>query len=460
MEESNSLFIDREFAPKITGEEAARLMPLINDFVDSYQEKDPSVPTEQWLQNKLAQYLPTELAATSATEIVTTVRTQQEQKESLKHAIFDGRSKEGWFAYTVQSAVAHMGTEYVAQYLQSLDAAMSGANAALYDTLLTGAANGNPNLDGLIAEQYHVQTFNLNAEAAGSPYRAVVPEHGYGEIRIVDGNGQTVAQYQSRYGADAKAGEVLRAPDGTTSNPLTKDQAKQLQQEAQNGNWRGLDWNEYQLKDLAMGVGKQAAHTALLAVAIGAGFSIANSLWQDEKIKPSQVMADALRSGADAGLIAAVAGAVKVGAEKGILRFIPQGTPAGIIANVVFVGFENAKILSDYAQGTISLPQCLGEMEMTTVSTTAGIVLSGWTAAQVGGVCGLVFGPVGAAFGSVLGGIAGFMGGAKVGQAMVRALWMLRQRTGGLVPAMMVGAKNVKAGVESFCQKLSNISNN
>lgn len=31
-------------------------------------------------------------------------------------------------------------------------------------------------LDGFIAEQYHAQTFNLNAEATGSQYRAKVLE--------------------------------------------------------------------------------------------------------------------------------------------------------------------------------------------------------------------------------------------------------------------------------------------
>lgn len=63
-------------------------------------------------------------------------------------------------------------------YLQGLDAALADANASLYRTIRTQAGAGpisqNPNLDGFIAEQYHAQTFNLNAKASGSPYRAKV----------------------------------------------------------------------------------------------------------------------------------------------------------------------------------------------------------------------------------------------------------------------------------------------
>ena len=211
-----------------------------------------------------------------------------------------------------------------------------------------------------------------------------------------------------------------------------------------------------------MGIGRQAAQTALLAAAIGAGFSIAQSLWQDDKIRVSQVAKEALTAGADAGILAAVAGAVKVAAEKGILRFIPKGTPAGVIANVVFVGFENAKILSDYAQGYTTLPVCLSRMEMTTVTTVAGIALSGWTGAQLGGVIGLVFGPVGTAVGGVVGGIAGFMAGAKAGELVVKAVQKLRKKTGGILPATVTGVKtaglHVKTGIENFCGNLRNLS--
>lgn len=59
---------------------------------------------------------------------------------------------------------------------------------------------------------------------------------------------------------------------GTTSKALTKQSEKELQKEAQSGNWNDLNWNEYRSKDLALGIVKQAAQAALMGAAIGIGF--------------------------------------------------------------------------------------------------------------------------------------------------------------------------------------------
>ena len=73
---------------------------------------------------------------------------------------------------------------------------------------------------------------------------------------------------------EKKSSNVIEAPDGTTSKPLSKEKAKQMQEEAQSGNWSELNWNEYQVKDLAMGIGKQAGAAALQGAVIGAGMTV------------------------------------------------------------------------------------------------------------------------------------------------------------------------------------------
>ena len=99
------------------------------------------------------------------------------------------------------------------------------------------------------------------------------------DVVIVDGEGKIVKRYQCKYGQDShatgemfekgdyrgqgklipdgqeiekKSSNVIEAPDGTTSKPLSKEKAKQMQEEAQSGNWSELNWNEYQVKDLAI----------------------------------------------------------------------------------------------------------------------------------------------------------------------------------------------------------------
>ena len=109
-----------------------------------------------------------------------------------------------------------MSAQETAKYLTGLDNALQTANESLYSTITTqaGAISQNPRLDGFIAEQYHAQTFNLNAEATGSQYRAKVLEpngNGYAknsvDIVIVDANGKVVKRYQSKYCKYAKETE-------------------------------------------------------------------------------------------------------------------------------------------------------------------------------------------------------------------------------------------------------------
>lgn len=291
------LAIDEDLAPQISADEAQALKPIQKKFMESYLEHRDSTPVDEWLRTEMAENLPDRSAeeiAQMSNEIITTLKVQEEKKASLEKAVANGRSKESWFASEMKSATSYMSAQETARYLQRLDGALTNANESLYRTLHTqaGVISQNPHLDGFIAEQYHAQTFNLNAEATGSPFRAKVLEptgNGYAknsvDIVIVDEDGQIVRRYQSKYCKDAEAtarafehgdyrgqqklvpeGQeqdiakkvttVIEAPDGTSSTPLSKERAKELQEEAQSGKWNDLNWNEYKAKDLAIGISK------------------------------------------------------------------------------------------------------------------------------------------------------------------------------------------------------------
>jgi hypothetical protein len=386
-----------------------------------------------------------------------------------------------------------MSTQEAAKYLTNLDMALQQANESLYRTITTqaGTVSQNPRLDGFIAEQYHAQTFNMNAEATGSPYRAKVLEpngNGYAknsvDIVIVDGEGKVVRRYQSKYCKDAKATEqafehgdyrgqqklvpegqegdivkksttVLEAPDGTTSNSLTKSRAEQMRDEAQSGNWNDLNWNEYATKDLAIGIGKQAGYAALQGAAIGVGFDVAQKLWNGESIDADEVVETAFVSGADFGVKAAAAGALKVGVEKEIIKVIPKGTPAGTIANIAYVVIEDVKVLGKMATGELTMKEGIEKLEQTTVSTAAGLVAMGKGAA-IGAAMGTVFGPVGTAVGGFIGGTAGYMAGSKVGEAVVKCAQKVRDVEKKVAKTVVSGVKSVASsvasGVKSICR--------
>lgn len=503
-EDKYDLMIDESDAPILIEDECKSVKPIVEDFIEAFTDNKEK-PVETWLAFKMQEHLPDrkpEEIDVMVKEITASLEVTENKKTSLDKAINDGRSKESWFASEVKTATSAMSAQESAKYLAGLDHALENANESLYRTVTTQAGNisQNPNLDGFIAEQYHAQTFNLNAEARGSKYRAKVLEPqgtAYAknsvDIVIVDENGKVIRRYQSKYCKDPKATQnafeqgdyrgqqklvpegqdadihkktttVLEAPDGTTSNPLTKSRAEQMRDEAQSGNWNDLNWNEYAMKDLAVGIGKQAGYAALQGAAIGTGFDVAQKLWNGEEIKANEVVENALKSGADFGVKAATGGALKVAAEKGLITVIPKGTPAGTVANIAFVAVENVKILGKVATGKYTLREGIEKIEQTTAATTAGLMAMGEGAA-VGAAIGTVFGPVGSAVGGFLGGAVGYMAGSKVGETVVKCAQNIRKKVYDVAGKMASKAVNaaksvassVASGARSFCSAVASI---
>lgn len=471
VEETVDLLIDEEYRPILTEDECKKLKPIITDFINCYIKHKDS-PVEKWLGQRIQLYLP-ELTPDEikkiTEEIVSSIKISEQKKLELNQHISQGRDSETWFADEIQKAASASSVHNTAEYLSGLDSAIFRTNSELYSTITTKAGNisQNPCLDGFIAEQYHAQTFNLNAEATGSPYRAkVLTPDGKGfaknsvDIEIVDGNNHVVRKYQSKYYKDAKATEaafkagdyrgqsklvpegqqdkigkkcstVIEAPDGTKSNPLSKENAQKLRDEAQSGNWNDFNWDKYKAKDLAKGIGKQAGFAALQGAAIGVGFDIAHKLWNGEEVKGEEVVQTALISGADFGVKAAAAGALKVGVEKEIIKTIPKGTPASTLADIAFVAIENAKVCWKVIKGDLSLREGYEEIKMTTVSTIAGMAArekGSIIGEKIGKAIGTVFGVPGRAIGSFIGATVGYMAGSKFGQAVVKGARKFKEK--------------------------------
>lgn len=491
--EKDYLLIDEVYAP-VTEDDFENLQPIVEDFIESY-EQNQDRPVEEWLSEKLHAELPDktqEEVQNMAKEIVESVRTFESTKESLSETLATGRSKESWFAEQVKTATSRMSVEQTVQYLQSLDNAVNTANEALARTIKTqaGQVSQNPSLNGFIAEQEHVQSFNMNAAARGSEYRARVLEpngQGYAknsvDMVIEDANGKIVRRYQAKYCRDAeatqkafeqgdyrgqqslapeeqiehmtrKATDHMEAPDGTSSNPLTKERAVQMQEEARSGKWNDKNWNNYKTKDIAVGIGKQAGQAALLGAVIGAGTEVVEKLWKGEKIEGKEVAKKAIEGGTDFGVKTAITGAIKAGVEKGVIKCIPKGTPAGAIANVVFVGVENAKILYKYGKGEITGSQALEKMEETTVSAAGGMIAMGYGAAKGGAIGMAVGGPVGAVIGGFIGGTVAYMAGSAAGKVVVAAR---RKVTSVAKKAISSVVQATKSSVSTVASTVANV---
>lgn len=476
------LLIDEKFRSTVPEEEFQQLKPILIDFIKT-AAKNQDKPIETWLIPKMQEQLPEktpEEIQQITEELLSAIKITEEKQASLTAAVANGRSKESWFASEIRQYASHMSTQASMEYVKSLDQALTNANEALRGTFTTqtGAINQNPNLDGYLAEQWHAQTFNLNAEAQGSPYFAEVkeppPGSAYGknsvDIVIKDQTGHEVRRYQAKYCKTADAtnralhagnyrgqrklvpadqkeyipnsSDVIEAPDGTTSEPLTKRKAMKLRDSAQNQKWQNLTWNEYNMKDVAIGIGKQAGFSALQGAAAGTGIYVAQKIFNGEKINKDELIEYAIRSGADTGIKAAAASALKVGMEKNIISFIPKGTPVSVLANIANIAVENLKILSKIASGELSFKDGIDKMKQIAVSTAAGMAVS-TEGAAIGAAIGTVFGPVGTFIGGCIGGAIGFAIGSELGEVFVKTAKKIRDMTKPMATEVWSSSRSV-----------------
>lgn len=476
----------------ITDKEAKELYKLEKTFIKSYLSYKDKMELNDWLSFELKKHLTDkndEDIKNISNEIIETLVNIEENKASLRKAMDNGRSKESWFESTLRKSNTHMSISDYGNYLFELDNVVAQANEALISEITNQSGNisMNPNLDGFIAEHNHVNSFNMEATLKGSEYRAGVlqpkPGEVYGknsvDIVIKDGTGKIVRKYQSKYCKDSSATEnafksgdyrgqrklipdgqdvdggvtQIESPDGKIkSNKFSKEDAKQHQNEIQNGKYKPVDWNNYNTKELALNIGKEASKNALYGAGISVGFYIAQKAIEGEDIEANEVVEVALKSGADIGVKSAIAGAIKVGAEKGIIKVIPKGTPAGIIVNIVNIGIENARICKKVIDGELTVKEALDEMEINTVSMVCGMVAAGEGAA-IGGTIGSVLGPLGTIVGGFLGGTIGYMAGSEVGKVVTKGAQKVRE-------VVRETVTNIASSVKEVASRgLSSVSN-
>lgn len=481
----------------ITVEEVKEIRVIEERFLQAYKEKEETDTEGRWLLAQIRKELPEteeDKICSMAEEILQTVDGYDHNLRDLEKSCKEGKTKESWFAGKITEAAKGMTVTEFGNYLNGINQTLSNANAQMMRTITASSGNVSQcmNLDGFIAEQYAVNTFNANAKLNGSRFYAEVKVPGLGETYgknsfdtvIMDSStGKTVHQYQFKFGKDAKATiEMLKAGSynnqrlvvpaeqveevrqafpgksveaymggteqvGVRSGTLTKEQAKQMQTDVQrDGSIPEHDWNAFNTKELALNVGKQAGIAGLEAAAISTGFMLAGKAVKGEEIPADEVIETALVTGADAGVKAATAGALHIGVQKGIITVIPKATPVSYITNIACVGIENIKILARVAKGEMTLAEGADNMAKTTIAMAYGL---SWTA------CGMAMGAaafswlpvVGPVFGGIAGGLVAYMAGSKFGNFVYSGLKKVGSGIRSVATKAWNGVKSVGRGI-------------
>ncbi|WP_459720316.1 hypothetical protein [Paraburkholderia sp. 2C] len=449
-------------------QEAEDTAGIVQTFVHAYEHNRSEVSDEEWLKAMFRRHRWADDAEMdeAARQVVSTVGLLHQKKADLHESLDRGATRSNWLAKELDRVVATKGATDVAFYTTDIERAITQAtgNSAAVVQRLDGEISLCMNLDGFIAEQHHVDTFNIDAAAKGSPLRARVlspaPGNPYTknsvDIGIYDGNGKLIGRYQCKYGADAEATqtcfdrgdyrgqkklvpegqskdipgstEVIEA-DGVTSTPLSKEDAKRQQQAAQQEQeTRQYEWKDANRITIAKQIGKQALFAAAIACAMQGARILGTRAWNSLRGKKNPPFSEAMneffqssvKSGAHAGLMVAVVGGIVVAVKNGWLGTLVKNTPAGRIANIVFIGMENAKILYKLGRGELSAPEALEAMAETTTVALASLAAAA-EGTLLGAEIGMVFGPWGALVGGFVGGLVGGFAGGTVARTMFAA---------------------------------------
>ena len=479
-------------------ENAKEIAEILKIFLLSYENKNKETSDQDWLEYELKRELP-ELTdkgiGALSSDCIEEINRFDKNLSDLNITIDNGGTKEGWFVKKVEEASIGCSINEFGNYLNTVDASIQKANIQMLRvvTNTNENINQNMNLDGFIAEQHHVNSFNMNARLNGSNYVAEVLAPAPGQkyeknsfdVVIRDNDGKIIHQYQMKYGATYKdtinlirkgnynnqrivvppeqvdqirkvfPGKSIDSSIGgtnkvqITSQPLSKEQAKALQRQVQiEGHITKEDWNYYETKLLSINIAKNAAITGIQASAITMGFDMARRTITGEECNLNETIELALKSGSDAGIKAATTGAIYAGVEKGIITLIPKGTPVGVVANIVCVGIENTKIITKVASSELTILQALDHMGRTTTSMVYGF---GW--APKGAVIGAgvlswipIAGPI---IGGFVGGTVGYMAGSKFGNTVYNTAKKLGNQAKQF-------AKRTYEGVKSKGKKIMN----
>lgn len=463
---------------------------MVTSFLNSYEKHKDLIPLDHWLAQELQRHVsswshPGE-AREIALELIECTEVANRLHGSLSTHLEKGNSESSWLARRLEESAATQGNVELTAYAARIDRALADATNDALSTILRrdGGISQAYNLDGFIAEQHHASTFNIDAAAQGSLYRAKVltPEAGNGgfgknsmDIGIYDEKGKLVRRYQSKYGQDAEStgalfekgdyrGQRKLVPkghgdevhnssetisiDGVSSRPLTKEEAKQLQERAQREQEaRQYEWSDANRLTVAKQIGKQALISAGFVAGLQGvrifGRRIWNGLSGQENPALSEDLQDFLSSSAkgatQVGVQVAVSGALVVAVKNGWLK-VGKNTPAGVIANMAHLGLENAKCLYRFAKGELSGSEAVAAMGQVTTSGVVSLLAATKGAAE-GAALGACFGPVGIAAGGLIGGVVGGLAGNAAGEAIYE-----------------VGKRIVKAGAKAFVATVVDVS--
>lgn len=430
---------------KFIENDTEQLQQVIQKLAIAYDNKSANISDELWIKQQLKQeipYITDEQIDIFINDILSVIKKHDENLNSINAYCDNNGKKEQWLSNKIVEAGSNLSMAEYGEYLSNIDEVIRQNNEAIIDTIFTksGSINQEDNLHGFIAEQYHANTFNLNAALQGSNLRAeVLKPNGY--LHDTYRNRQVLTPLGQKEGIsellpNKSVSDVIdgnKRTSNITSNPLSK----------------------YDTKELAYNISKKVVFSSVQAMVITAGLDTTAKVIQGKKAKPSKVMKVAVTTGANIGAKIATATALKIASEKGALSVIPKGVSGFAIGAIASIAVESIKVAYKISTGEISANKGLDLMGRISCSIIGGVIgaSEGGSTAVLAGLV-LTTNPIVLGIMGITGLITGSIAGNKIGKAVYSGI-----KTVGKVAKTVVSeiARDVKSIGSSIIKDIKNL---
>lgn len=552
----NKTAVDRSLDERsLVDQQCKDIQNLTQELLIKYcdaAEENSNININEWLRTQIQTYLPDKdqtYIDQNIKEITASVESYEEKKLSLAKAKRQGRTRASWMAkefkqsvalmdaqsqqnvmsflakqkdwtYTSEQAksgqlienylesreeaelyqvvahdmVTHMKLQQTCTHIDHVKETIEQGNQAFKDVIYTknGNINQNPNLDGDIAEQYHVSTFNNKAALHESNYQAErcakegqpLGKNSVDTIIKDKNTNQTTERYQLKYGKDAqhtadyfeqgdyrgqqklvpegqgkdiakKNTEYMESRDGTKSNALSKEEAKRLQKDAQEeGKLPEQSFEDFDFKEVAEVYLKKSVGASLISAGVSAGLTLAQQI-HDQEYDGKKIAKEALKAGADTAIKTLCTAALKIYCEKDedefAIRCIPKRTPNIDMAMASCLAVDSVKTMIKVADGDLTVREGIYECTDNFCAAKVAIAVSPYGAA-LGASVGSIFGPLGAAIGSFVGGTVAKVAGSTITKKFIKATRSFKDKA---IESSKKFLSSCASGISSFCHSIS-----
>lgn len=503
LNEKESEKLDEKAAIDVFGSEenAQKSGSIIKETFRSYFRKPREMSLKSWVEAELSKYPETfskEDILKTSDEIIKNSQKVNETAANLDAELKNGGSEESFIAKNIEEGAKAANITNIGNYANQVQNALDEANKLSLATYLTksGQINQNINLHGFIAEEHHVNSFNIDAITKNSSLRAEMCQStDKNSVDILIKNiktGKIVKRYQSKYGKEAAAtdkyfkdetgnykykgqgklvpkdqeNEIKNANSTiksgeVESKPLSYEDAQKAKAQAQKEQQiRDYDWDRVNKLDMSKHIAKQAGFAVALNSAMQGGFILGRRVFNFLSGKKNQTVSEDLKEwlnstyegGKNIAITTVATTGLTIAVRKGLISALAKNTPVGKIANIAYVGVCNVKTLYQMATGKMSVKSGFSEMRKTTVSTICSLTGS-MKGATSGAAIGSVLGPVGAVAGGLVGGVVGGMAGSIVGETINKTYKKVKSFSKEVIKKSFDQVKNVVCTTANIVKK-------